>query len=84
MGPWRADDLAESTKGRPPSTIGAHELVHRITGIGDLKFDQSSPNDLMSYDHNPNKGAALASNTLELTDSEKQQLLNKCQQKHGG
>jgi hypothetical protein len=65
-------------------TVGTHELVHRILGIQNRPFGQNSPNDLMSVADNPNAGEAYKDNTLQLTDSDKQQLLNKCQQKHGG
>ncbi len=63
-------------------TVGAHELVHRITGIGDLPYDQNSPTDLMSYDDSPNKYSVLANNELQLTKNEGQKLADKCQKKH--
>lgn len=31
-------------------TIGAHELVHKITGIPDLPLNPNNPTDLMSID----------------------------------
>ena len=79
-------------KGYPSSTVatvfgtvGAHELVHRITGVGDPKAGSGGdPTDLMNADALPPSvvGAAYAQNTFVLTDSTKQQLLDKCQNKH--
>lgn len=63
-------------------TVGAHELMHRITGVGDLKFNPSEPSDLMSSDHNPDAGNLFVHNGFQLTSTEMQQLFDKCQQKH--
>jgi RHS repeat-associated protein len=63
-------------------TVGAHELVHAITNIGDPPFNTQNPNDLMTTDSNPNKGMVrtqLARNLLRLTDKEKGELLAACQ-----
>jgi len=63
-------------------TVAAHELVHRITNIGDLPYNHGSPNDLMSLDNNPNAANLLVNNGFQLTPNEAQQLAKKCQKKH--
>ena len=60
----------------------AHELVHRITGIGDLPYTLNSPTDLMSVNHNPNFSKLFINNSLSLTQSEGLQLQKKCLEKH--
>jgi hypothetical protein len=61
--------------------IGAHEFIHRITGVGDLPYNQNMPNDLMSLNKNPNFYSVLPNNGLELTAPEGQKLLEKCLKK---
>ena len=63
-------------------TVGAHELVHRITGIGDLPYSQSNPADLMSSNYNSNASNLFMNNGFSLTQSEGFQLQAKCLKKH--
>jgi len=65
-------------------TVGAHELVHRITGIGDLPYDASSPADLMRIDDPKNTKAMqlLVTNGLGLTPNEGLRVQAKCLRKH--
>lgn len=70
---------------RIAGTISAHELVHRIAGIGDLPFDPGSPN-LMSIDYNPGFDNVLLSpgvpSGLQLTPGQVSDLFRRCRQKH--
>jgi RHS repeat-associated protein len=82
------NNIYKSFPGQPFSTInniigtvGAHELIHRITGTGDLPFDPNNPTDLMNSDNNSNAGSLFVHNGFQLTQSELQKLLNVCQQK---
>jgi RHS repeat-associated protein len=76
--------FSASTVSNVLGTVGTHELVHRITGIGDLPYDQNNPNDLMSIDNMPKgqAGSLLQSGGLQLTGAELQQLLSQCLKKH--
>jgi RHS repeat-associated protein len=83
------NNITNYFSGQPPSvisniigTVGAHELVHRINGIGDLPYTRNSPTDLMSVDTNPNFSKLFINNGLSLTQNEGMQLQNKCLQKH--
>ena len=59
-------------------TVGAHELIHKITPIGDLEFDQNNPTDLMSANKNDNRYNLYANNLFRLTPDELQKLSNAC------
>jgi hypothetical protein len=63
-------------------TIAAHELVHRITGTGDLPFDVNDSDDLLSVNNNPNARSLFVNNGLHLTAAERANLLEKCRGKH--
>jgi len=62
--------------------VGAHELVHRITGIGDLPFDPNNPNDLMGTNKNPNAYDLFVKNGFQLKSSDLQKLRQACLKKH--
>jgi hypothetical protein len=83
------NNISNGFKGYPSSTInqvigtvGAHELVHRITGIKDLPYKSNNPNDLMSSNKNPNGGSLYLNNEFRLTANELQQLSEECLEKH--
>jgi RHS repeat-associated protein len=65
-------------------TFGAHELVHKITGIGDIPFNPANPSDLMGIDDFSEKDfqgyfSALMSNTFQLSANEVKALQRACQ-----
>jgi RHS repeat-associated protein len=62
--------------------IGAHELVHRINGTGDLPYDPAHPNDLMSTDNNPNQRQGFVDGSYRISSSDLQKLLQNCLKKH--
>ena len=72
-------------------TVGTHELVHRITHIGDIPLDPNNPGDLMSVDalmaadvrnNTDNANAFFIQNQFQLSPDEVSKLLKDCLKKH--
>jgi hypothetical protein len=80
------NNIVADFSGQSPITInhiigivGAHELMHRTTGIGDLPFDPNNPNDLMSSDANAkNDWNLLGYNGYKFTPAELQKVSIVC------
>ena len=69
-------------RGTIAGTIGAHELVHKITGIGNQPYDADNPNLMMVAPDSVLLTPGTLPEDLQLTPDQARQLFERCRDKH--